>query len=199
MIPKNVKRIPYGIADFEKIRYNNLYYVDKTKFIPILEFSSYYLFLIRPRRFGKSLDTEFCLELMKEWYDSYRFSKDADVRIFNSDMVLYFIREAVKSGALPDELIDQNIRIDYGKLRHLMLTDQKLNGNFSQLQRITETGETVCKVEPSFPLERLTDLENFISLLFYFGLLSFGGIRKGRPRTPHSQPHCGKTDVQLLP
>lgn len=50
-----VKRIPYGIADYRRMKLDNMYYVDKTRFIPQIEAAPYYLFLIRPRRFGKTL------------------------------------------------------------------------------------------------------------------------------------------------
>jgi len=49
-----IKTIPYGVSDFEVINKSNEYYVDKTSFIPELE-KTKFVFLIRPRRFGKSL------------------------------------------------------------------------------------------------------------------------------------------------
>ena len=48
------KPIPYGISDFKDV-VQNYYYIDKTKFIPIIEQTGSFLYLIRPRRFGKSL------------------------------------------------------------------------------------------------------------------------------------------------
>lgn len=50
-----MKAIPYGISDFPRIRRENYYYVDKTRYIELMERQPPYLFLIRPRRFGKSL------------------------------------------------------------------------------------------------------------------------------------------------
>ena len=44
----NIKGIPYGVANFEQVRKENLYYVDKTMYLPLLEEASNYLFLIRP-------------------------------------------------------------------------------------------------------------------------------------------------------
>jgi len=55
MISEKTKGVPYGISDLEKIRFKNKYFVDKTRFIPQLE-NHDYIFFIRPRRFGKSLD-----------------------------------------------------------------------------------------------------------------------------------------------
>ena len=50
-----MKALPYGISDFPRIRCEDYYYVDKSRFIEMLERQPPYLFLIRPRRFGKSL------------------------------------------------------------------------------------------------------------------------------------------------
>lgn len=59
------KGIPYGVANFEQVRKENLYYVDKTMYLPLLEEASNYLFLIRPRRFGKSV----FVSMMQAYYD----------------------------------------------------------------------------------------------------------------------------------
>jgi len=59
------KKLPYGVSDFEMLREEHYYYVDKTRFIREIENASRYLFFIRPRRFGKSL----WLSLMKQYYD----------------------------------------------------------------------------------------------------------------------------------
>jgi hypothetical protein len=52
---KKMKKIPYGKCNFEDIRLQNMYYVDKSQFIREVEDSSDFFFFIRPRRFGKSL------------------------------------------------------------------------------------------------------------------------------------------------
>ncbi len=127
------------------------------------------------------LDVEACFALMQMWYNNYRFSKEVETYLFNSDMTLYFLEQAQDRTTLPQNLIDQNIRIDYEKLRHLLTVDKQLNGNFSQLREIIETGETVSDINVSFPLDQLLNRENFISLLLYFGLLTFAGEHEGEP------------------
>jgi hypothetical protein len=87
-------------------------------------------------------------------------------------MVLYFLKNLMMSGTVPDEMIDPNVKVDYGKLRHLIVLDKRLNGNFSHLKTIIETGRITSKIALSFPLENLIKPKNFISLLYYFGLLS---------------------------
>ena len=61
----DLKTIPYGVSDFNDFRVKNLYYVDKTRFIRNIEEKGSYLFLIRPRRFGKSL----FLAILEAYYD----------------------------------------------------------------------------------------------------------------------------------
>jgi len=120
------------------------------------------------------LDSAKLLPVMQAWYDNYRFSTEHTETMFNTDMVLYFVDQYLRQGALPDEMIDQNVRIDYGKLRHLIVLDRRLNGNFSQLLSILNgQSQSPVRVVQSFPVERLTKRDNFISLLFYFGLLSY--------------------------
>lgn len=60
-------RIPYGWADFRAIRLEGRLYVDKTRFIRRLE-EERYVFLIRPRRFGKSL----WVSVLENYYDRNR-------------------------------------------------------------------------------------------------------------------------------
>jgi len=63
--PPTLKRIPYGISDYGRMREENGYYVDKTHYIPQIEAAPFYLFCIRPRRSGKSL----LLSLLQHYYD----------------------------------------------------------------------------------------------------------------------------------
>ena len=64
-IAPNRKRLPYGMMNFAVIRREDYYYVDKTRFIPLLEQADRFFFFIRPRRFGKSLT----LNLLQHYYD----------------------------------------------------------------------------------------------------------------------------------
>jgi hypothetical protein len=59
------KRIPYGKSDFSEFRKRDFYYVDKTRYIRTIEEKDDFLFLIRPRRFGKSL----FLSILESYYD----------------------------------------------------------------------------------------------------------------------------------
>jgi hypothetical protein len=60
------------------------------------------------------------LALMKVWYGNYRFSDEATSTLFNTDMVLYFVNHLLELGKYPKQMIDPNVKVDYGKLRHLV-------------------------------------------------------------------------------
>ncbi|MBC2693944.1 MAG: AAA family ATPase, partial [Desulfobacteraceae bacterium] len=61
-------RFPYGVCDFNKIITDKLFYCDRTDRIASLENTGYYLLLLRPRRFGKSL----LLSMLENYYDLAR-------------------------------------------------------------------------------------------------------------------------------
>ena len=127
-------------------------------------------------------DIDAALSVMREWYNGYRFAKGAEGDLYNTDMVLYFLDHALPNKPMPDELIDTNVRIDYGKLRHLLVVNRQLNGNFDLLRNIIGEGVASSNIAMSFLLKHLDQPENFLSLLYYFGLLSIRDVLEGTPR-----------------
>ena len=118
---------------------------------------------------------------MREWYDNYCFSEDCtDVKMYNPDMVLYFVNYLSANHVVPKTLVDVNVKTDYKKLRHLIILDKRLNGNFSRIREIAENGEVVSDINMSFPAEELIDPNNFTSLLFYFGILTIDRVERGK-------------------
>ncbi len=125
-------------------------------------------------------DVEAIIELMKPWYDNYCFSKGAletQSRVFNCDMVLYFLRNYMSSGEPPEQMIDPNTRTDYGKMRKLIQLDRLDGDRKGIIRTIAETGQIVAKLEETFPAHEITNPEIFPSLLFYYGMLTLKGTR----------------------
>jgi hypothetical protein len=124
------------------------------------------------------------MKIMSQWYNHYRFSLYASNEVFNTVHILYFLKEYMIDSQLPGSLIDYNARIDYDKLRHLIIIDKKgaltgagqTNGNFSKLRQIIEDNSIHSTIVERFPVHKLVSPENFISLLYYFGLLTITGI-----------------------
>jgi hypothetical protein len=128
----------------------------------------------------EDVTVEGLLEIMKPWYDNYCFSpQKLGERMYNSDMTLYFLNSYVQQQMPPISMVDNNIRTDYNKLRHLVQIDKTFGANASIIQQIVAEGSTTAQISTSFPAEKMTDTENFKSLLFYFGMLSIQGTDFG--------------------
>ena len=121
---------------------------------------------------GRPEQAEDALAVMRKWYNGYRFAAKAKEDVYNTDLVLYYLAESRGADETPEELIDDNVRVDYGKLRHLLTAGGRLNGNFDLLRTALTEGRAACRVRRSFPLRELQHRDNFLSLLHYFGLLS---------------------------
>jgi len=118
--------------------------------------------------------------ILSEWYNNYVFSEDYTTKLYNSDMILYYLNRAVVLNAPPKNLIDMNVKTDYKKLRHLLILDKKLNGNFSQLKTLMDEGEISSNIVSSFPVAELTYPENFTSLLYFLGIITIDRVDGGR-------------------
>ena len=120
-------------------------------------------------------DIEAMIDEMKPWYDNYCFSEDAlrtQSKVFNCDMVIYYLRNYMDRGEAPKEMIDPNTKTDYNKMKKLLQLD-KLDGDRKGVIRtIAETGQIVTTLEETFPASRLTNPQTFTSLLFYYGMLT---------------------------
>ena len=128
-------------------------------------------------------DVESVIAEMKPWYDNYCFSEDAlqtQSRVFNCDMVLYYLRNYMETGESPRQMIDPNTKTDYNKMKKLLQLD-KLDGNRKGvIYEIAEQGEIISNLETTFPAETLTNPKMFVSLLFYYGMLTIKGTRGSR-------------------
>ena len=120
-------------------------------------------------------DIEVMIDEMKPWYDNYCFSEDAlknQSKVFNCDMVIYYLRNYMDRGEAPKQMIDPNTMTDYNKMKKLLQLD-KLDGDRKGIIRtIAETGQIVTSLENTFPASRLTNPQTFTSLLFYYGMLT---------------------------
>ncbi|MGN8650455.1 ATP-binding protein [Segatella copri] len=117
---------------------------------------------------------------MKPWYDNYCFAEEAlkkKTRMFNCDMVLYYLRNYMDNGCSPRQMIDPNTRTDYGKMKKLLQFD-KLDGERKGIiRKIAEEEQIVIQLYESFSAYQIPKAEIFPSLLFYYGMLTIKGTR----------------------
>jgi len=110
---------------------------------------------------------------LRELYDGYKFNKNAKTRVYNPDMVLYFLAQYKNTGGYPEYLIDDNVKTDYGRLNRLTMNEE----NRALLERIIKEEGIVAEIVTKFSFDRMYDEEYFISLLFYMGLLTIKDYR----------------------
>ena len=117
---------------------------------------------------------------MKPWYDNYCFAEEAlkkKTRMFNCDMVLYYLRNYMDNGCSPRQMIDPKTRTDYGKMKKLLQFD-KLDGERKGIiRKIAEEEQIVTQLYESFSAYQIPKAEIFPSLLFYYGMLTIKGTR----------------------
>ncbi len=123
--------------------------------------------------------------LMKPWYDSYCFAQECygETTLYNSNMVLYFVKNYIdNNGRVPRNMIESNIRIDYEKLRMLIRKDKEFAHDASAIQTLVSQGYITGELKESFPAANIVDSDNFVSLLYYFGMLTISGMYKGKTK-----------------
>ena len=125
---------------------------------------------------------------LRRYYNGYLFSRHATERIFNPDMVLYFVKGLRAPAAYPDEILDVNVRTDYGRIRRLLFTPDNAPRTelIETFQTILAEGSIDAALQTSFPLDRAYEEGYFVSLLCYMGLLTLqvtddGWFRLGIP------------------
>lgn len=109
-------------------------------------------------------------ELRKN-YNGYLFSESAETRLFNSDMILYYLKHYQDFGDGPKDLIDKNIASDYGKLGYMFELKDK-NKNMKVLDKILQGEEITTVITSQFSMEKDFEEDDFKSLLFYLGMLT---------------------------
>lgn len=127
-------------------------------------------------------DIDTMIAEMKPWYNNYCFARmalDSD-RVFNCDMTLYYLNYQIQKHRAPEDMVDKNIRTDYSKLKMLARIDHDSSqegSRMSTIEEIAAKGEILVDLHTSFPAEKVTDIDNFRSLLYYYGLLTICGTR----------------------
>ncbi|MGV8168210.1 MAG: AAA family ATPase, partial [Alkaliphilus sp.] len=130
----------------------------------------------------KNSDTIICeeelMQELKKNYNGYLFHEYSKRRVYNPDMILHFFDQWEKSGRYPKKLIDDNVKTDYGRLNRLMMNEK----NRIKLEEIIKNESIVAKIATRFSFDNMNDEDNFVSLLFYMGLLTNDSIVYGETK-----------------
>ena len=164
-----------GIKKFEELL------VDDTGFTEeeVREMLTYYS---TTSPFNHTIDE--LIEIMKPWYDNYCFAQECygETTMYNSNMVLYFVKNYISRGKAPLSMVEENIRIDYEKLRMLIRKDKEFAHDASVIQTLVSQGFITGELKSGFPASGITNPDNFVSLLYYFGMLTINGMHRGKTK-----------------
>ena len=123
---------------------------------------------------------------VKPWYDGYCFAEEkrGQESVFNSDMSLYFLQALVKTGEPPKHWVDRNIATDYAKLQVIADIQRRIDPERAEeilppTETLAADGEIAFPLVESFSADQIQNPENFLSLFFYYGIVSMKGRREG--------------------
>ncbi len=123
---------------------------------------------------------------IKPWYDGYCFAEEKRGKesMFNSDMSLYFLQALVKTGEPPKNWVDPNIATDYAKLQVIADIQRRIDPERAEeilppTEILAADGEIAFPLVESFSADQIQNPDNFLSLFYYYGIVSMKGRREG--------------------
>ena len=133
---------------------------------------------------GFTDSAEVHLKTVKEWYDNYCFAEDrvGKETLYNCDMALFYLSKLVSTGRPPKDLVDANIRSDWGKLTAILAAQrhvETVNGVLPLTEELADKGEVTFSLVESFPIEDIIKKENFKSLYYYYGIVTMSRVYRG--------------------
>ncbi len=130
-------------------------------------------------------DRSSLLSALEKHYDGYRFSENAAERIFNSDLILYFLSEMKEAGCFPSQMLDMNVRTDYARLQRIAtLAGAAGKETRALLETVLSEGGIESRLVEQFGVRTMYSRAQLVSLFYYMGMLTFG------PRPPTaSEPY----------
>jgi hypothetical protein len=105
---------------------------------------------------------------IEKMFDGYLFHEDAENKLFNSTMIFNYFKELKSEGKRAKYIIDDNLKIDYGRIRNLI----NQHDNKEKLRQLVENNFVCEEVIKQFSIAKIHEDKNFFSLLYYMGLLT---------------------------
>ncbi|MDR3093278.1 MAG: ATP-binding protein [Bacteroidales bacterium] len=115
---------------------------------------------------------------MEFLYNGYLFHSKADNKVYNPSMILYFFDQITTCENNPEYIIDENLKMDYGRLRRLVSDEQ----NSATLLTIAQDNSILSDITLKFSIDELHENKSFVSLLFYMGLVTIERAEEGTLR-----------------
>ncbi len=122
-------------------------------------------------------------DMLRDWYNGYRFATSAEEAIYNPTLVFYFLKHLQRTDTYPEQMLDANLAADEGKLDYLAreAAGQDAVVNVIRKEGPLEIRQLLDRFTLRVMLERSGQDASFLgSYLFYFGMLT---LKMGRTAT----------------
>ncbi len=115
-------------------------------------------------------------ELMREFYNGYRFTSQQEDRVYNPTLALYFLKHLARHGVYPEHMLDDNLAMDRNRIYYVA----RLPHGETLVNRALNDAEplTISQLVNRFGVQDMLtaprDPDFLASLLYYFGVLTLG-------------------------
>lgn len=120
------------------------------------------------------------LAVLKVNYNGYLFSEDSKIKVYNSNMALYYLDSMILYGYPPKNLTDPNIISDYTKITSMFDLYKDIDDKKEIIHNILNESTISVSIIDKFNLRMDFTRDQFLSLMYYLGLLTvdygYGGI-----------------------
>ncbi len=152
--------------------------------------------------------TKEALELIKTYYNDYRFAFSLDDYIYNPTLCLYFFEQFQEMCTYPREMLDDNLAADESKLEYIAQIPMGRELIVELIQKANVIA--ISKVSKRFGIKDMLDKRSknntfLVSFLYFFGVLTLAGetddlkIRLKVPNMVIQSLYVERVQKMLLP
>ena len=110
-------------------------------------------------------------EILKLNYNGYLFSKERQVKMFNSTLIMYYLEYYLPRRAHPGSLVDPNLNQKGVTIRNLVNLKNS-EANYEVVEEIVKNGTTTGMLSDFIDIDERYDKNDFMTLMFNIGLLT---------------------------
>ena len=104
-------------------------------------------------------------------YNGYLFAEESETKVFNSNLIMYYLQNYLPSKRPPKSLIDENLNQRTTTIESIASLKNR-EQNYQVIEEVITTGQTAGTLQPAINIDKKFDKNDFITMLFNIGLLT---------------------------
>ena len=113
-------------------------------------------------------------EVFRDNYNGYLFSKNSQSKVFNSTLIMYYMKHYLRSRVAPDTLVDDNLN-QTGATIESIVSLKNREQNYQVIEQVINDGQIGGTLQPFINIDEKFDKNDLITLLFNIGMLTIKG------------------------